>query len=103
MAKQAISVTLHTDNLAWLKARTGAVGARSISELLDRLVAEARRVAPGGTVRSVVGTIDIDSSDPLLEHADAALRAMYDVSLGRPMLVKEAGAPHGRTPRKRRG
>jgi len=103
MAKQAISVTLHTDNLAWLKARTGAVGARSISELLDQLVAEARRVSPGGTVRSVVGTIDIDSSDPLLERADDALRAMYDVSLGRPMVVKEARTAYARNVRKRRG
>jgi hypothetical protein len=103
MAKQAISVTLHSDNLAWLKARAGAVGVRSVSELLDRLISDARRVTPGGAVRSVIGTIDIDSSDPLLERADDVVRGMYDVSLGRPMLAKESRAPYGPTSRRRRG
>ena len=103
MAKQAVSVTLKRENLAWLKARTGAIGARSVSELLDQLVSEARRVAPGGSIRSVVGTIDIDSSDPLLERADDVLREMYDVSLGRPMLVKKRRGTYGVKPPKRRG
>ena len=104
MSKRAISVTLHTDNLTWLKARAGAVGARSVSDLLDQIVADARRMTPGGAVRSVVGTIDIDSSDPLLTGADDVLRGLFDRSLGRPTLVKEARAPYGRgTTRKRRG
>lgn len=92
MSKRAISVTLHQDNLTWLKARAGAVGARSVSDLLDQLVANARRAVPGGSVRSVVGTIDIDASDPLLNGADDVLRALVDVSLKRPTLVKESRA-----------
>ena len=92
MSKRAISVTLHSDNLAWLKARAGAVGARSVSDLLDQLVAEARRATPGGSVRSVVGTIDIDASDPLLNGADDVLRMLVDASLKRPTLVKESRA-----------
>lgn len=92
MTKRAISVTLHTDNLTWLKARAGAVGARSVSDLLDQLVAEARRATPGGSVRSVVGTIDIDASDPLLNGADDVLRTLVDASLKRPTLVKESRA-----------
>lgn len=104
MSKRAISVTLQSDNLTWLKARAGAVGARSVSDLLDQIVAEARRATPGGAVRSVVGTIDIDSSDPLLTGADEALRALFDASIGRPMVVKEARATYGTgRPSKRRG
>ena len=102
MAKHAISVTLHSDNLTWLKARAGAIGARSVSDLLDQLVTEARRTTPGGAVRSVVGTIDIDASDPLLEDADDVLRTVFDASLKRPTLVKEARAKYGAA-KKRRG
>jgi hypothetical protein len=104
MTKRAISVTLHSDNLIWLKARAGAVGARSVSDLLDQIVADARRTTPGGAVRSVVGTIDIDASDPLLTGADDVLRGLFDVSLGRPTIVKETRARYGTgSKRKRRG
>ncbi len=92
MSKRAISVTLQSDNLTWLKARAGAIGARSVSDLLDQLVAEARRATPGGSLRSVVGTIDIDASDPLLNGADDVLRTLVDASLKRPTLVKESRA-----------
>lgn len=95
MSKRAISVTLQSDNLTWLKARAGAVGARSVSDLLDQIVADARRATPGGHIRSVVGTIDIDSSDPLLTGADDVLRTLFDASLGRPMVVKAARPPYG--------
>jgi hypothetical protein len=56
-------------------------------------------------VRSVVGTIDIDASDPLLSRADAAVRALYDASLARPLLVREEPAVYPAHPRKtkRRG
>lgn len=102
MSKRAISVTLRSDNLMWLKARAGALGARSVSDLLDQIVAAARRTTPGGAVRSVVGTIDIDSSDPLLTGADDVLHEMFERSLGRPTLVKEARASYGRQPTKKR-
>lgn len=103
MNKRAISVTLHSDNLTWLKARAGAVGARSVSDLLDQIVGEARRASPGGNIRSVVGTIDIDSSDPLLTGADDVLRVLFDASLKRPTLVKEARTSYTTTKKKRRG
>ena len=66
MAKQAISVTLEADNLTWLKGRAGAAGLRSVSELLDQLVTAARASGRVGPSRSVVGTIDLDASDPWL-------------------------------------
>ena len=104
MTKQAISVTLEADNLTWLKGRAGAAGVRSVSELLDRLVTAARASGEGGPSRSVVGTIDVDASDPFLEGADEVVRAMFETSLGRPLKVKHAPGDH-RTPgrRKRRG
>ncbi len=104
MSKRAISVTLQSDNLTWLKARAGAIGARSVSDLLDQLVAEARRATPGGSVRSVVGTIDIDASDPLLNGADDVLRTLVDASLKRPTLAKESRVRYGtRVKKGRRG
>jgi hypothetical protein len=92
MPKQAISVTLDVDNLTWLKGRAGASGVRSISELLDKLVTAARESGRIGPSRSVVGTIDIDENDPLLENADAVVRTMFETSVGRPLMVKETPA-----------
>ena len=95
MNKQAISVTLDADNLTWLKGRAGAPGVRSVSELLDQLVTAARASGQGGPSRSVVGTIDIDAGDPWLEGADADIRAIYETSLARPLMVKEASPVYG--------
>ena len=105
MGKRAISVTLETDNLVWLKARAGATGLRSVSQLIDRLVTQARTAGAPGPVRSVVGTIDIDAGDPSLEEADSAVRAMFDASLRRPMVVREVSPPDGpaRSRKKSRG
>jgi hypothetical protein len=101
MAKQAISVTLEADNLTWLKGRAGAAGLRSVSELLDQLVTAARATGRVGPSRSVVGTIDLDASDPWLERADEAVRTMFDTSLGRPLMVKESSPAYGSGGKKR--
>jgi len=106
MGKHAISVTLDADNLTWLKGRAGAAGLRSVSELLDQLVSAARQSGHVGPSRSVVGTIDIDSSDPLLDGADRAVRYLFESSLGRPLMVKESQPEYGRrsrSPKARRG
>ena len=87
MPKKPLSVTLEENNILWLRGRTSAAGFRSISDTLDRLVTEARtsgRMADA-SLRSVVGTIDIAPSDPLLQTADAALRDEIDASLQRPV------------------
>src|SRR6185295_5824051 len=101
MPKRAISVTLDTDNLTWLRGRAGAAGLRSVSELLDQLITAARESGRIGPSRSVVGTIDIDASDPLLEGADEVVRGMYEASLRRPLMVKEATFVHGVPARKK--
>ena len=101
MAKQAISVTLEADNLTWLKGRAGAAGLRSVSELLDQLVRAARESGHIGPSRSVVGTIDVDASDPWLEGADDAMRSIFEASLGRPLVVKETSPAYGTNGRKK--
>ena len=80
MAKQAISVTLDADNLTWLKGRASAAGVRSVSELLDQLVSAARSSGRIGPSRSVVGTIDLASSDPWLETADETICVVVRVA-----------------------
>ena len=80
MTKQAISVTLSPDNLLWLRGRVAASGARSVSEVLDQVIQEARSAR---AVRSVVGTVTIAESDPLLSRADLVIRTLFAKSLGR--------------------
>lgn len=105
MSRQAISVTLDTENLTWLRGRVGAGGARSVSDLLDQLVTEARKAGRIGPARSVVGTIEIDPSDPLLEGADALVRNLYERSASRPVMLREGGSTRRARARgsKRRG
>jgi hypothetical protein len=103
MPKTAISVTLQTENLTWLKGRVRAGGARSVSDVLDRLVTEARTRGRGGEVRSAVGTIDIDPSDPLLDRADEAIAALFAASPAWPTAVKEKRGMYRTRPRRRRG
>lgn len=40
-------------------------------------------------VRAKTASIDIDASDPLLERADAAVRSLFESSLGRPLALRE--------------
>src|SRR5437773_489716 len=101
MAKKAISITLDTDNLTWLKRRAVAERMRSISELIDRLIAEARS-AGRGPIKSVVGTIDIHPSDPLLEHAGEVIRAEFERSLSRPLFTEDRRSRVHRPPAKKR-
>ena len=102
MGKKAVSVTLNTDNLTWLRARTVAEKMRSMSELLDQLIAQARADGPAASVRSVIGTIDVDPLDPFLEHADEAVQADFERSLGRSLsgISKEGRKRAARAARK---
>lgn len=103
MPKRAISVTLEAGNLTWLRGRARAGGARSVSEVLDRLVTEARTRGVGGDVRSAVGTIDIDPSDPLLDTADEAIAALFAASPAWPTAAREKRSTYGAHRRGRRG
>jgi hypothetical protein len=95
MPKKGVSVTLDGTNLLWLKSRTVATKARSLSETLDSLVTAART---GGTMpavasRSVAGTVDIADDDPNLDRADAYVRQLVDASLSKPMVARESPPP----------
>ena len=89
--RKAISITLSEDNLLWLRGQAARSARGSVSELLDRLVAEARhggRTDPSA-VRSVVGTVDLPDDDPDLSGADGYIRTMFSSSLREPMVVRE--------------
>lgn len=89
--KRAISVTIDEDNLLWLKGQAGASASGSVSEVVDRLIGEAR--AGGRTdaaaVRSVVGSIDLPRDDEDLAGAEAYVRTIFERSLARPMAVRD--------------
>jgi hypothetical protein len=100
MNKKAISVTLDAENLTWLKGRVGASGLRSVSDLLDRLVTDARSrrsVAPDVRSRD-----DRRGLRPAAAQADATVRDPMDASLGRPLMVKETKAEYQLPRRKKR-
>jgi len=40
-----------------------------------------------------VGTIDLDTADPLLDGADAVIAKMFETSLRQPLRVKESRSP----------
>jgi hypothetical protein len=79
MSKEAISVTLATENLLWLRGQAHASGARSVSAVIDRVITTARTNGHvhDGSVRSVVGTVRIAEFDPDLRGAEAAIRALF--------------------------
>ena len=89
--RKAISITLSEDNLLWLRGQAARSARGSVSELLDRLVAEARqggRTDPAA-VRSVVGTVDLPDDDPDLAEADGHIRTVFSASMREPMVVRE--------------
>lgn len=95
MAKKAISLTIEESNLVWLHGLTARSGTRSVSETVDRLITAAREggAAACGGARSIVGTIDISTADPLLEDADRVLATEFERSLKRPFVVRERRVP----------
>ena len=88
--KNAISITVSREILLWLKAQAAARTRGNVSEVIDTLVRDARAAGPIDTsaIKSVAGTIDLPDEDALHE-ADAYVRALFDTSLARPMLVRE--------------
>lgn len=101
MNKQAISVTLEVENLLWLQAQTRAQRRRSVSEMLDNLIRQARTKNKNQTSlhRSIVGTMRLVDSDSNLDTADIAVRAFFSTALERQTTIA-----HGRVaqPKRRR-
>jgi hypothetical protein len=100
--RKAVSVTLGADNLLWLRAQASATARGSLSDVLDRLITDARasgRTEPAA-VRSVVGTVDLPDDDEALAGADAYIRSVFERSVRRPLIVKEARRPSTRRPRR---
>lgn len=82
MPKRAISLTLETTNLLWLKGRAQVLAGGSLSGAVDQLINEARagRLGTGAPVRSVIGTIDVPDDVALAAGGDA-LRNLFAGSL----------------------
>ncbi len=100
-----MSVTLSEDNLLWLKGQAARTAKGSVSDVLDRIVAEARvqgRTDPDA-IRSVAGTIDLPAEDPDLSEADAYIRSLFAASARQPMIVRERGAAYRVKKKGRRG
>lgn len=102
MNKRAISVTLAPNNLLWIRAKAASSGCRSVSEMLDRLIYEARTSdrRQDESMRSVVGTIRIAESDPDLSTADAAVRALFATVLSQPSASARSRHPTKRAERR---
>jgi hypothetical protein len=95
MPKIPLSVTLGDANLLWLRGRAAGRKKRSLSEALDEILTEARQGGTGADApRSVMGTVDIADDDPRLDRADASVRSLFDESMSRPVLVREATEPY---------
>lgn len=71
-------MTLERANLLWLRGQLRTLHARSLSDVLDRVVAAARAGRIGiGTTRSVKGSVRIAPDDPDLQRADAVIRRLF--------------------------
>ena len=99
MSRRAVSVTLDELNLTWLRGRARVTSNGNLSEAIDRLVTEARTGGRARPVRSVVGTVRLPPDDPDLSKARAAVRALFEESLARPLFVREDAEPYGATSR----
>ena len=75
MTRSAVSLTLSPESLLWLRAKSRADSARSLSQTVEELASRAAGAAI--VVRSVVGTVRVSSSDPDLQEADVALGELF--------------------------
>jgi len=99
MPKTPLSVTLDDANLLWLKGRAAGRKKRSLSDALDEILTTARQGGQGADPpRSVVGTVDIAADDPALDHADAAVQAIVEASIRRPVVVREQPSAYSAGP-----
>jgi hypothetical protein len=89
-------VTLHPDNLLWLRTRVKATGGRSLSEALDGILTEARAGSGASTaaVRSVAGHARIPESDEALSAAGARVAALFRGSARRKERVSSRATRH---------
>jgi hypothetical protein len=102
--RKPISVTLGEDNLLWLRGQAARTAKGSVSELLDRIVSEARAAGrtDAAAMRSVVGSVDLPDDDPDLAGANAYIRTLFAASARQPMVVRER-QPAMRKGKKTRG
>jgi hypothetical protein len=82
--------------LLWLRGQAAPTGRGSVSEVLDRLVGEARstgRTDPAAGT-SVPRSIDLPDDDPALTGADAYIRSLFTASARQPLVGREKIVRH---------
>ena len=96
-------MTLGRENLLWLRGQAARSKRRSLSDTLDEIVTAARLGGQvSGSIRSVVGTVDVAPDDAGLEGADEYIRGEFSKSLSRPLVVHESRVRYGKK-KSRRG
>jgi hypothetical protein len=97
MAKEPVSVTLGRENLLWLRGRAARNKRRSLSDTLDEIVTAARLGGQvSGSIKSVIGTIDIAADDPDLERADQYVRGEFEAAPSTPLTGHEEKVRSGK-------
>jgi hypothetical protein len=67
-----------------MKSRVRSSKLGSSSELPSQLVEAVRKDGQMEAARSVVGRVEIDPLDPMLDSADEAIRSLFNIHTGRP-------------------
>ncbi len=80
---KAVTLELESSNLLWLEDQAIASGRRTLSEVVNEVLAKVRGKSEPRAAPSVRGLIEIAEDDPNLEGADAALRALFAESFER--------------------
>lgn len=95
-------MTLERDNLVWLRGVAARGKRKSLSDALDDILTTARLTgAADGSVRSVVGTVDIAPDDRDLTGADKYIQTLFATSISKPLAARERQAKFGSTKRTR--
>ena len=83
MSAKTIPIDLDLGNFIWLKSRSVGSGKRSLSEIVNEIIAKARSGEPVKAKKSesVIGLASIAADDPDLEQADEAVQAYFRDSL----------------------
>jgi hypothetical protein len=83
MSSKMISVELDPANWLWLQDRASATSDRSLSKILNEILAQVRKGDGSSPVRSVRGTIRLPEADPDLDEAREHVRELFRQSTER--------------------
>ena len=91
MSRKAISITLEEENLLWLRGQARAGGRRSVSQLVDRLVSDARaagRVLSREQLLDALKGAAYETFDRSIDVHISKLRGKLEADPKAPRLIK---------------